>query len=412
MLDYERFTERAQDAVARAHEFQRYYGHPQLDTAHLLLALLKQTASTIPAILDTMAVDRPAIRRKVTRLLADTPKSQISAAPVDQERFDISPQTRRLIEIAEEETSRLGDDLIDQEHLFLGIASEHRTEIASILADAGITYDTIRSAIEQMRETPPPRREHVIRQVAFAGPLGTLRGMFHVPQASAPADNEPVSAVMLLHGFTGNHIEDQRLFVQAADALVYAGFAVLRFDFFGSGDSDGTFDQFTIQTEVNDATAAIDWLGAQPAIDPDSIGVIGLSLGGGVASLLAGQDPRVKAVVLWNAVGLPAHHPLLIKADNRIGGLLVGPDFTPTLHAQDITGALRRYNGPGLVIQATDDETISLDEAQALADALGSRGEMHTIGGADHTFRHPDWRRDLFDITTRWLVAHLAPAGQ
>ncbi|RPI95812.1 MAG: alpha/beta fold hydrolase, partial [Chloroflexi bacterium] len=114
-----------------------------------------------------------------------------------------------------------------------------------------------------------------VKAIEFQGPLGTLRGMLHRPAAAGPS---PV--VLLLHGFTGQHIEDQRLFVQFARCLADGGYAVLRFDFYGSGDSDGEFDQFTMRSEVADAVTALDWLAAQPGLDIKRIGVVGLSMGG------------------------------------------------------------------------------------------------------------------------------------
>lgn len=244
-----------------------------------------------------------------------------------------------------------------------------------------------------------------IHAIEFGGPLGTLRGMMHLPGAAA----YPVPAIMLLHGFTGTHIEDHRLFVQMANHAAAAGLAALRFDFYGSGNSDGEFEEMTVLTETADAVAGMDWLGRQPGIDANRIGVVGLSLGGAVTALLAGQDARVKAAVFWNAASLPAlhWHDIPRKGPDAyvVGGLRVGPDMP---NEPDPVAALRGYAGPGLVIRGTTDEVIRLVEAEALMGALGERGELRLIEGADHTFRHPDWRREVFTITTEWLIARLA----
>lgn len=245
-----------------------------------------------------------------------------------------------------------------------------------------------------------------IRQIAFEGPLGTLRGLLHLP-----ASADPAPAVVMLHGFTGNHVEDQFLFAQAARHLANAGFAALRFSFYGSGDSDGEFEDMTVQSEIDDAVAALDWIGQQPGIDARRIAVLGLSLGGCVTALLAGQDPRVKAAVLWNAVALPPLHFNDLPREGLDagirGGLRLGADFLPAFYALDIVGALRRYAGPGLVIQATADTSVMIEEADALASALGARGTLRHIQDADHTFRYPDWRREAFEITARWLAEQL-----
>ncbi len=242
--------------------------------------------------------------------------------------------------------------------------------------------------------------------VAFAGPLGTLRGVLHRPDRPA---RPPV--VMLLHGFTGHHIESGHLFSQAARHLAKAGFAALRFDFYGSGNSDGDFAEMTVFTEVADAAAALDWLSAHPDLDTTRAGVVGLSLGGCVTALLAGQDPRVRAAVFWNAVSLPRLHfadiPRTGPDVGVSGGLRVGQAFFETFDALNITGHLRRYDGPGLVVRGTGDDVVADEEAAALMAALDTRGTRHDITGADHTFNHPRWRSGLFDVTTRWLGTHL-----
>src|SRR5271155_5466123 len=65
--------------------------------------------------------------------------------------------------------------------------------------------------------------------------------------------------VILCHGFTGNKIESGRLFVQTARALQQAGISALRFDFMGSGDSSGEFNQMTPDTQIQDALDALAW---------------------------------------------------------------------------------------------------------------------------------------------------------
>lgn len=242
-------------------------------------------------------------------------------------------------------------------------------------------------------------------QIAFDGPLGTLRGLLHRPDGA-----EPAPVVLLLHGFTGQHIEQDRLFVQAARALAAAGFAALRFDFYGSGDSDGDFEEFTVESEVADACAALDWLGTQPGIDLDRIGVVGLSLGGAVASLLSGQDDRVKSVVLWNAVADTKALSEAISVGPR-GGITVGEPLMQSLRRADPVAAIRQVACPVMIVQATADATVLPPSAEAYAAALGNRGTLRWFEGGSHTFTHPHWRRTLFAWSVNWFRQTLAPPG-
>lgn len=243
-------------------------------------------------------------------------------------------------------------------------------------------------------------------QVAFEGPLGTLRGILHRPDGEGDAPG-----IVMLHGFTGQHIEDKRLFVQAARHLAAAGFAVLRMDFYGSGNSDGGFEEMTVLTEVEDAVVMIDWISAQPGIDAGRIGVIGLSMGGAVMALLAARDDRVKAIVFWNALSQPELHfgeyARTGPEAGIVGGMRLGDQFWTVFDALDIPGALADYSGPGLVIRGTGDDVVLASEADVLAATLGDRGTLHKIDRADHTFQHPAWRAEVFAVTTGWLKSAL-----
>ena len=66
MMRFDRFTERAQDAAVRAYEILQRYGHNQVDTEHMLLALLEQPGGVIPQMLEKMNVDQEAIRQRLS----------------------------------------------------------------------------------------------------------------------------------------------------------------------------------------------------------------------------------------------------------------------------------------------------------------------------------------------------------
>ena len=65
MMRFDRFTERAQDAAMRAYEVLQRYGHTQVDTEHLLLALIEQPEGVIPEILDQLGVSLEVISQRL-----------------------------------------------------------------------------------------------------------------------------------------------------------------------------------------------------------------------------------------------------------------------------------------------------------------------------------------------------------
>ena len=69
MMRFDRFTERAQDAANRSIEILQRYGHNQVDTEHILLALLEQPDGVVPQILSKLNVDVDAMRAKLEEIL-------------------------------------------------------------------------------------------------------------------------------------------------------------------------------------------------------------------------------------------------------------------------------------------------------------------------------------------------------
>ncbi len=149
MMRFERFTERAQDAAARAYEILQRYGHNQVDTEHILLALLEQTDGVIPQILERLSVDVDAMRSRLDEILRASPKAAIYGHGTSQVFF--TPRVKRIIDLANEEANRLRDEYISTEHIFVAILSERNTAVAKIMADNSITRDRVNDAIKDVR---------------------------------------------------------------------------------------------------------------------------------------------------------------------------------------------------------------------------------------------------------------------
>ena len=149
MMRFDRFTERAQDAASRAYEILQRYGHNQVDTEHILLALLEQTDGVIPQILERMSVDVGLIRSRLDEILRASPKAAIYGGGTGQ--VFITPRVKRIIDLANEEANHLHDEYISTEHIFLAILKERNTAVAKILADYNITRDRVYDAIKDVR---------------------------------------------------------------------------------------------------------------------------------------------------------------------------------------------------------------------------------------------------------------------
>ncbi|MGQ3057299.1 MAG: alpha/beta hydrolase family protein [Nevskia sp.] len=131
------------------------------------------------------------------------------------------------------------------------------------------------------------------RAIALAG---TLERPAHI------ALDQPLPAVVLIHG-SGPNDRDETMyghkpFRLLSAWLTEAGYAVLRYDKRGVGESGGTAQGATIVDFAADAEAAFDFLRSRPDIDGHRIGLLGHSEGGMVAPLIAARRPEVAWLVL------------------------------------------------------------------------------------------------------------------
>jgi ATP-dependent Clp protease ATP-binding subunit ClpC len=149
MMRFDRFTERAQEAAQRAAEIIQRYGHNQIDTEHILLALIEQPQGVIPQILEYLKVDINALTERLDYILRTSPKANIFGGGAGQ--IFITPRVKRIIDLANEEANRLKDEYISTEHLFLAILTERSTPAARLLEGAGVTRERVYDAIQQIR---------------------------------------------------------------------------------------------------------------------------------------------------------------------------------------------------------------------------------------------------------------------
>jgi ATP-dependent Clp protease ATP-binding subunit ClpC len=149
MMRFDRFTERAQDAAMRSYEILQRYSHNQVDTEHFLLALLEQPDGVVPEILTKIGVDVELVRQRLDEVLQASPRAQIYGGGAGQ--VYITPRLKRVLEISNQEATRLKDDFTSTEHILLAIAGERNTPSARILSELGVTRDRIMETIKEVR---------------------------------------------------------------------------------------------------------------------------------------------------------------------------------------------------------------------------------------------------------------------
>jgi len=149
MMRFDKFTEQAQDAAMRAYEILQRYDHSQIDTEHILLALLEQPEGIIPQLLAEMGVDADVVRGRVEDVLNALNQPAVYGGGMGQ--VFITPRVKRLLDLAGEEAKQLDDEYISTEHIFLAMTRERNTPASRILSDVGVTHDRTLEAIRKIR---------------------------------------------------------------------------------------------------------------------------------------------------------------------------------------------------------------------------------------------------------------------
>ncbi len=151
MHRFDRFTERAQDAAQRAMEILQRYGHTQIDTEHIMLALLEQPEGVVGQILDNLTVDVEALKRKLDEDLKSSPRAAAIYGAGGAGQVFITPRVNRVFENAQQEATQLTDEYISTEHIFLAILANRSTPSARFLKDVGVTRERVLEAIQRIR---------------------------------------------------------------------------------------------------------------------------------------------------------------------------------------------------------------------------------------------------------------------
>ncbi len=250
----------------------------------------------------------------------------------------------------------------------------------------------------------------------LAAPHGSLvHGLLDLPDQPGPRP-----AVLVTHGFKG--FMEWGFWPYVADLLATRGFTVVRFNLSGAGMRPGdervtdleAFAHATISGDVADQSALLEAMArgelAAGRIDPQRIGLLGHSRGGGTSLLLAASPQgveRVRALVTWSAVGrfdrLSAEEkeqwrrrgetPVVNKRTGQVlaVALDVLEDMEGNREAFDLELAAARRRAPWLIAHGTADETVAFNEGRALAAAAGDVCEFLAIEGGSHTLgaQHP-----------------------
>lgn len=240
-------------------------------------------------------------------------------------------------------------------------------------------------------------------------------GILHLPTG---VENPP--CIMICHGLGGHKTGRYRVYVDLAEALVLAKFAVFRFDFRGSGDSEGSFSDMTLKGEISDALAALEYLKSEKRVDTTKIGLFGRSLGGAVATLSASIFRSIKCIALWAPIfngdqwknewsGVRDGAILEEEANElrRINGQIAGMRFYAEMFDMRIDQALKDLKHiPLLLIHGEEDKLVTIRHSELYVEERKDAEaitEIIRLPKGDHDFTYSQERQFAIDETVKWF---------
>jgi len=144
----ERFTQRARRVLSLAQEEAERLQHHQIGTEHLLLGLMREEGGVAGRVLRDLGLDPRRVEELVTRLSTSENKSSNT-------QLDLSPGTKKVLELAVDEARRMGHHYIGTEHLLLGLVRQQEGIALDVLRRLGVSPEEVRRQTRKVLQESP-----------------------------------------------------------------------------------------------------------------------------------------------------------------------------------------------------------------------------------------------------------------
>lgn len=250
----------------------------------------------------------------------------------------------------------------------------------------------------------------MVEKVAFSRDGLVVRGYLVFPKTGTA----PYPLVVVSHGFGSNG----RRVLTLAEELAEAGVAACAYSFCGAfeGDSDGSTLDRSILTEAADLQAVLHGLAARPDIDEARVGLLGMSEGGCVSTLVAAECPEVvrALALMYPAFCIPDDARRLVAANGGVVpetmdvmGRTIGGVYLRDAMVCDPFAGMPEYAGPVLIVHGTADEIVPIEYSRRAAKTFPN-ARLIEIEGAGHGMRQeqgPEMAHQAVEFITGKMLA-------
>src|SRR5258707_7414176 len=160
----ERFTQRARRVLSLAQEEAERLQHSYIGTEHLLLGLMREEGGVAGRVLRDLGLDQRRVEELVERM---TRAGQRTA----NARLDLSPGTKKVLELAVDEARRMGHHYIGTEHLLLGLVRQSEGVAIDVLKRLGVSPEEVRRQTRRVLQESPTQANTTL-QMTEPAPVG------------------------------------------------------------------------------------------------------------------------------------------------------------------------------------------------------------------------------------------------
>ncbi|MBU0897724.1 type VI secretion system ATPase TssH, partial [Patescibacteria group bacterium] len=144
---FDKFTNKTQEAIISAQMIAQDYGQQQIEAIHVLASLLLQNESLVKPVLEKLSINPIIIQEQIFKTIEKLPKVFVSS-PVGTVQG--TAEVAMILERAKQEATKLSDEFISTEHIFLALISI-KSKAQNILINAKVEYEKVLKILAELR---------------------------------------------------------------------------------------------------------------------------------------------------------------------------------------------------------------------------------------------------------------------
>ena len=146
--NWERFTQRARRVLSLAQEEAERLNHSYIGSEHVLIGLLREEGGVAGRVLRELGLESNRVQAMVERMAGMGTRTPFT-------KIDLSPSTKRILELAIDEARRMGQHYISTEHLLLGLVRQNEGMAMEVLKKFGVSAEQVRRQTRRMLKESP-----------------------------------------------------------------------------------------------------------------------------------------------------------------------------------------------------------------------------------------------------------------